>query len=310
MSTPDSLGATWYFDGSMLHGKWVQYRTTGFAIVVVHEGSLLGYGLGTPPHWCKTAAAAEAWALATVIRHSPIVPAMRTDCLSLLRTAENGTLSATQAGRQLARIWQAISHALDGDIQVLTNEGSLTWMPAHQTIAMIGEIMPAADWRANRLADAPAKTAAARRQLPKAMDRLLSSGVAAFRYAAGILAAATHRANNCMVATLDSNGQTVNTVMRDATVAPRKYGKRGAPEAARAPPAKVAKVFKVAPWKPTREPSAIAMHRKRERAASAECLQRRIAEIGQSLSVSATNVAVSERMRALMARVLRAGAPT
>ena len=300
----------------MLHGKWLQYRTTGFAIVVVHEGSLLGYGLGTPPHWCKTAAAAEAWALATVIRNTPIVPAMRTDCLSLLRTAENGALSATQAGRQLARIWQEISHALDGNIQVLTNEGSLTWMPAHQTEAMIGEKrlsngrrLTAVDWRANRLADALAKWAAARRQLPMAVGRLLSSGMAAVRYAAGILAAATHRANNYTVATLDSHGNTVNMTMRDATAAPRKYGKRRLPEAAAAPPAKVAKVFKVAPWKPARAPSATAVHRKRERAASADHLERRLAEIGQSLRVSATSRTAAERLTALRARVLGADAP-
>jgi hypothetical protein len=56
-------GAVWYFDGSMLMGKWRPLRVTGFGIAVVTPGgSLFGYGLGWPPSWCSTAAAAEAWA--------------------------------------------------------------------------------------------------------------------------------------------------------------------------------------------------------------------------------------------------------
>ena len=53
--------AIWYFDGSMLNGKWRPYRSTGFGIAVVTlEGDLIGNGEGTPPSWCSTAAAAEA----------------------------------------------------------------------------------------------------------------------------------------------------------------------------------------------------------------------------------------------------------
>ena len=37
---------TWYLDGSMLDGDWVDLRAVGFAIVVVsHCGDLVGYGL-------------------------------------------------------------------------------------------------------------------------------------------------------------------------------------------------------------------------------------------------------------------------
>jgi len=53
--------ATWHFDGSMLNGKWKPLRITGFGIAVVSaEGSLIGHGLGWPPNWVATAAAAEA----------------------------------------------------------------------------------------------------------------------------------------------------------------------------------------------------------------------------------------------------------
>ena len=107
--------ATWYFDGSLLYGKWKPYRTTGFAVVVVHQGTLIGYGNGSPPHWCNTAAAAEAWALATVLSQCPFVPHMRTDCMSLLRAAEGGQESSTNAKRQLARIWNAIAMSMTRD---------------------------------------------------------------------------------------------------------------------------------------------------------------------------------------------------
>ena len=55
------------------------------------------------------------------------------------------------------------------------------------------------------------------KQLSKAIGRLLSSEMAAVRCAAGILAAATHRANNYAVATLDGSSNTVNVSMHDAT---------------------------------------------------------------------------------------------
>ena len=57
--------AAWYFDGSMINGKWRALRLTGFGVAVATPGpggDLLGYGLGWPPTWVTTAAAAEAWA--------------------------------------------------------------------------------------------------------------------------------------------------------------------------------------------------------------------------------------------------------
>ena len=55
---------TWYMNGSMLDGRWIEYRAVGFAIVVVAaDHSLAAYGMGVPPSWCRTAASAETWAL-------------------------------------------------------------------------------------------------------------------------------------------------------------------------------------------------------------------------------------------------------
>ena len=81
----------WYLDGSLLDGQWADYVAVGFAIVVVSRTrDLLAYGYGCPPQWCRTAAAAEAWALYTAVATCPLPPQMRTDCQALLTTIQNG----------------------------------------------------------------------------------------------------------------------------------------------------------------------------------------------------------------------------
>jgi hypothetical protein len=311
MDHPLAAEATWYFDGSMMQNKWAQFRTTGFAVVVVHDGTLIGYGMGSPPHWCPTAAAAEAWALATIVQLSPTLPKMKTDCMSLLRTAEGGSVNATQGKRPLARIWRVIAHALDGRLQKLTDGHMLSWVPAHQSIAMIGEKqlpdgtrLSAIDWRANRLADALAKLAAGRRLLPKGASDLLKSGEAAVRYAAGILGMATRGANECKVSQVDQDGKEVTRTMRDATEAPRVYGKRKLPVVEAPPPAKVARTVRVEAWTEPKRPSAVRVANKRQREAGEQRLRDRVEEIGQALCVPPDRKSASERTAALRARVL------
>ena len=160
--------ATWYCDGSLVLGKWTMFRTTGFGIAVVaSDGELLGFGYGTSPTRIYTAAAAELWALATIIDMSPFPPTTKTDCMSLITVAKAGTTSATNGSRQLARLWKAIATNLGTDISDLVRNGRLTWIPAHLPYAAVGERMlpcgarlTAADWRANRLVDALAKLGA------------------------------------------------------------------------------------------------------------------------------------------------------
>ena len=65
---PRLCNATWYCDGSLLDGRWKALRCAGFGIAVVStQGDLLAHGLGWPPSWCGTAAAAEAWTLQFVV---------------------------------------------------------------------------------------------------------------------------------------------------------------------------------------------------------------------------------------------------
>jgi hypothetical protein len=208
----------------MLDGEWNDFRAVGFAIVVVSDSQeLLGYGHGCPPRWCNTAAAAEAWALSMALRLCPFPPPMKTDCLALLRTAEGGLASATASSRPLARIWSHIGNAMDGNISSLVVDGLLVWMPAHQTTAAIGtrvlsngERLSAIDWRANRLVDALAKQAAAQRQAPQAITRLLASARLAVRSAASLLGAVTYAANNCKMEVVLPDGSCEQRICRDA----------------------------------------------------------------------------------------------
>ena len=219
-----SEGCTWYLDGSMLDGEWFDFRAVGFAIVVVSATQdLLAYGHGCPPLWCNTAAAAEAWALATTLRLCPFPPHMRTDCLALLHTAQGGLGRATSAKRPLARLWSQIGTSMDGSISELVDQGLLVWMPSHQTTASIGkrdlsngEKLSVVDWRANRLVDALAKLAAARRRAPMAVTRLLASTNAAVKHAAKLLGCVTHQANNFKDEVVLPSGLRVQQTRRDA----------------------------------------------------------------------------------------------
>ena len=138
------------------------------------EGDLLAYGLGWPPTWCATAAAAEAWALQVVLENCPFPPQMRTDCMAILTTARSGSAQATHHSRPLARVWRRIAEVLGVDIAMLLVADRLAWVPAHRSLSAVGEVklsngsrLSIADWRANRLVDKPCSyLPAVRRRLP------------------------------------------------------------------------------------------------------------------------------------------------
>ncbi len=239
----DVASCVWYLDGSLLDGEWVEYRATGFGLAVVAlDGRLVAFGRGCPPGWCTTAAAAEAWALATALTLSPFPPQLRTDCQALLTTAEEGAQKALAANRPLARAWAVIAAALDGDLANLTREQKLVWLPAHQTTAAIGErllsngrLFSAIDWRANRLVDALAKKAAAEQQAPAAITRLLGRAKAAVRHAAALLGEVTHAANNHSTNVTGPDGLVQVKVVRDAMPRPAR-GHSATQEQRRTPP--------------------------------------------------------------------------
>ena len=236
---PGMEAAVWYFDGSMLDGKWQALRATGFGIVVVSvSGDLMGFGRGTPPHWCTTAAAAEAWALQEVLAQCPFPPQMRTDCQALLATVTGGVQRATGADKQLARIWRKIAHTLGGCFKSFAESDVLVWMPAHLSTSSVGEVklssgarLSMLDWRANRFADALAKMSAAEAQCMPACLQLLEAAAVALRHAAMLLGRVTHAANHHVVYVPDESGNQVAKVLRDAAQFEHRRKRRLSPVA-------------------------------------------------------------------------------
>ncbi len=313
----------WHFDGSMLNGRWKPYRSTGYGIVVTGiDGRLLAYGRGQPPHWCRTAAAAEAWALSTVVAQAPFVPSIRTDCLSLITTAAAGIEKASEPRRLLARIWVLIGIALDGDIQQLSDDSTLVWVLAHTSPSSIGEAkrsdgarLTHIDWRANRLADGLAKQAAAMAQPPPAVLRLLASAFAAVRHAAKLLARVTHASNNHAVTVTAEDGTSVSKVVRDSVDKPRAKQKQKAVGPPPLPPPPAPKPERqVTAWAPPRavakrSVSSATAHLQRTAAIGEEHLRRRLQEVGAGLRPASSRPA-AERLSALRERVLRPASET
>ena len=140
-----------------------------------------------------------------------------------------------------------IGTKLDGNIEVLVQDGLLVWMPAHQPLAAIGtkrmsngKLLTAVDWRSNRLVDVLAKQAAATREAPRAVYLLLESAQAAVRHASALLGRVTVAANHHEVSTTQGDGTEKVVVQRDAqqpdgATRARRSQKRAAPKPAAAP---------------------------------------------------------------------------
>ena len=168
LTPPDVYDETlrWYIDGSRRYPTSHELSVTGCGVAVVNShGELVGLANATPPSWVASSSAAEAWALFLTLREVTVLPAIITDCLRLLSTAEAGFSAATGPKMANARIWQLICDLMDGQVAQLRQ--SLVWMPAHTSIDQCMHRqrsdlrhVTAVDWRANQLADALAKAAA------------------------------------------------------------------------------------------------------------------------------------------------------
>ena len=316
---PELEEAIWYFDGSMLNGKWAPLRATGFGVAVVSKrGQLLGFGRGTPPHWCSTAAAAEAWALQEVLAMLPFPPHMRTDCQALLATLESGTGASGAANKPLARIWKYIANILGGCFRPMVEDDKLVWMPAHTSTGAVGEAklsngtrLSMLDWRANRLVDALAKMSALEAQyLPEAVE-LLRSAEVAVTHAAKLLGRTTHAANSHSIVVENADGMQVTKITRDAMQIVHKPKRRLSPDKL----ASLPKCSKSAPSPPNADGDSVlppplkaprvgvtsSSASSRARARERERLRQRVDEIGLSLSVP--ELSARDRMAALRQRV-------
>eukprot|EP00973_Karenia_brevis_P028832 3976139-Karenia_brevis.AAC.1 len=202
--------ATWYIDGSLFDGNcgMSTCRATGFGVVVASPNNdLIAYGRGIPPCWVKDAAGAEAWAFAMILRMCPELPHTATDCLNIVSTLSRDRGKATAASSPLARIWVAAFSILDDFGCTAEDLAKVKWIPAHTGQGSIGQVvasdskpLTALQWRANRLADLLAKSAARPHRLPLDARKTLKIAREALEYSLAKLGAVTHAANNCKAA--------------------------------------------------------------------------------------------------------------
>lgn len=219
---------TWYTDGTSSHPTCRDITRIGFGIVVVSdEGDLVVYGAGVPPAFVTDSGMAEAWAVWKAVELSPRQPRIVTDCLGILTTARDGTARATTGKKPNARIWNMLSQALDGDVTKLAD--TLTWMPAHQNTAAIGNRyrsdgrrLSSIDYRANRLVDKLATHFIKPEAQTRKGEKLYADVRAASITALATLGEVTWAANNCSIECIDENGNKVTKICRDSSSKPIK----------------------------------------------------------------------------------------
>ena len=249
-----------------------------------------------------------------VLNQCPFVPKVCTDCQALLTTALAGPCSATRYDRTLARVWSKIVFVVGEELQTTVSSKKLVWVPAHKSVEAVGKAtksdgqkLTMLDWRANRLVDALAKTAAAHIAAPNKVVKFLQKADSAAAHAACLLGIVTHAANNHTSSEIGDGGHVVVTVSRDssewqwARPVPTEVPLRNSCASASsckavAPPGD----NEVAPWK---APTPQVMANRLRRAASDSCLAKRVEDIGARLAAPSTRATATDRLAALRARV-------
>jgi hypothetical protein len=151
-------------------------------------------------------------------------PIVTTDCLSILTAAISGSAAVMAANKKLAHIWARIAAILDGNVASLIEGELLIWMPAHGSMTTIGRAMKsydrvvtAIDWRANRLADALAKSAVGKVSACINADKLLSAAELLVKHEAALVGVVTRAANEHVIEVTSAEGSVTKRSMRDST---------------------------------------------------------------------------------------------
>ena len=183
-----------------------------------------------PPDWIHDAAGAEAWAFLQTTQMSPEVPSVVTDCHGIVDMLIGGVQNATGDKRVLGRLWGMVGHNLDGDFSMAARR--TVWMPSHGPRSSIGIVMKSdgstltdIEWRANRLVDVLAKSAASGARAEPRVLRMTEGAAEMVRFAGARLGLVTHAANHCPGTVTSSDGTTKRCMRRDA-MAPRFYRAR------------------------------------------------------------------------------------
>ncbi len=188
-------------------------------------------------------------------------------------------------------------------------------MPAHQGVEAIGEKklsdgsrLSPVDWRANRLADALAKMAAADYAMPLAIQKVLDSACVAVRHAASLLACVTHVANNHKELVHDDGGNTHWVTRRDSqTTQWARTRTNEGPATKRPKTTATDPIGGVKPWTEAEgQPKRDCRKRKLSTGATASqtrFLQRRVDELGAMLAPNPNKRPAADRLRELTLRV-------
>ena len=147
--------------------------------------------------------------------------------------------------------------------------------------------------------------AAAARQPPAAIVRLLTSAMHASTHAVKLLARVTHAANHHKAEVAGDNGRLVSRILRDSVDAPRRRRAAHAPEAQHRSILLKAAPKPVRPWNGPLGGSSRRVGSRSSRVAKLEQenVHRRVAEIGRTLGSHSSQPSATERLTALRSRV-------
>ena len=219
--------ARWYIDGSMYDNLGASLERLGFGVVVVSPtGQLLAFGRGVPPSWVSDASGAELWAFAVVISMNPSMPDITTDCLNIIESILRGKGPALSSKSPLARAWKGIFSILEDHGYIEDFKDCLDfcrWMPAHggrnsigTALKSNGEPISKVDWRANRLVDLLAKSAAIPHRFDPAVRRSIEDATLGTRFSLCRLGSVTHAANHYKSAETQPSGEVIYITKRDS----------------------------------------------------------------------------------------------
>ena len=196
----------------------------------------------------------------------------------------------------------------------------LRWIPAHRSLAQAGtlcasdgEFVTECEWRANRLADAIARTCALRLVVPRPVAAKLRGAADVLRTEAGTLGVVTKAANRHKVTVITDGGHPTTVIKRDSVrperpshVAARPWRKR-VPQPPREPPPVRVRVTPVPPAAAERHFAQVAARgasctRRREQRA-ADCFLLRQVICDRASQARPQSVPADQRFAALRLRV-------
>ena len=145
------------------------------------------------------------------------------DCKGILDGLRLPRQRLVDAQSRLGRTWSMVLNALDNHVDTAIER--LTWVPAHVSAARMrsgppltsaGQPLTWLQWRANRLVDAVAKSAASSTRLPASVFKWVKAAEQLHQHQAATLGMVTYAANHHEQPSVDAQGRATVRVLRDS----------------------------------------------------------------------------------------------